>query len=384
MQDNPFVLGKYSPEFFCGRTEETALLKAHVENGRNVVLAGRKGVGKTTLIKHLFGLPDIRQAFYCLHVDVRLTQSPERLAHLLCSAVLREANERRPSWLPVLRSKLSSVELQVLLDDEMKPSLTIGFGAVKAPEPALQQMFDFLNGLERPVILALDEFQHVENYRDHTCEALIRSLMQRASNVRVIFSGSRSDVLANMFLRSDRPFFQNAVFMKLEPIPEAEYRDFAAEHFRRAGRSLPDEIFRSIYKKHDGVARYVHYVLNALFNIVDRGETAASQHLIRAETEIQGRLESFYYELFARVTEYQQNVLLAIAGEGRARMVASHDFCTRYGLGSVSSVQSGVRRLVQVGLVMKNVDGSLSVEDDFFRSWLQSRHECGQRRMLES
>ncbi len=384
MQDNPFVLGKYSPEFFCGRAEETALLKAHVENGRNVVMAGRKGVGKTTLIKHLFSLPDVRQAFYCFHIDVRLTHSPESLAHHLCSAVLREANEQRPSWLPVLRRKLSSVELRVQLDDDMNPKLTIGFGAVKAPEPALRQLLEFFDGLDRPVILALDEFQQVANYRDQTSEALIRSLVQRAPNVRMIFAGSRSDVLADMFLRSDRPFFQSAVFMKLESIPEAEYRDFAKTHFRRAGRTLPDEIFRSIFEKLDGVARFVHYVLNALFNIVEVGETATAAHLMRAETEIQGRLESFYYELFADVSDYQKRLLQAIAGEGRARMVASHDFCTRYGLGSVSSVQSGVRRLVQVGLVMKEVDGSLRVEDDFFRSWLQSRHECGQRRMLES
>ena len=172
--------------------------------------------------------------------------------------------------------------------------------------------------------------------------------------------------------------------MKLEPILEAEYRDFAKTHFRRAGRTLPDEIFRSIFEKHDGVARFVHYVLNALFNIVEVGETATAAHLMRAEAEIQGRLESFYCESFARVTDYQKGLLLAIAGEGRARMVASHAFCTRYGLGSVSSVQSGVRRLVQVGLIMKDVDGSLRVEDDFFRSWLQSRKKSGQRRMPES
>ena len=293
MQDNPFVLGKYLPEFFCGRAEETALLKAHVENGRNVVMAGRKGVGKTTLIKHLFSLPDIRQAFYCFLVDVRLTHSPESLAHHLCSAVLREANERCQSWLSVLRRKLSSVELRVQLDDDMNPKLTIGFGAVKAPEPALRQLLEFLNGLDRPVILALDEFQQVANYRDQTSEALIRSLVQRAPNVRVIFSGSRSDVLADMFLMSDRPFFQSAVFMKLEPIPEVEYRDFAAEHFRRAGRTLSDEIFRKIYEKHDGVSRYVHFVLNALFYLVERGEAATAAHLKRAEAEIHGRLEPF-------------------------------------------------------------------------------------------
>ena len=115
---------------------------------------------------------------------------------------------------------------------------------------------------------------------------------------------------------------------------------------------------------------HIHYFLNVLFSLTKRGETASLTHLAQARAQIAGYLEQYYAALFAGLTDYQKAVLLSIAKDGRAAAVTSQDFCTRYGLGSVSSIQSALRRLASLGMVMKQDDGSWRVEDFFFQDWL--------------
>lgn len=370
LNDNPFFLGKYAKAYFCDREAETALLKNHMENGRNVVLAANRRLGKTGLILHLMNQPDVQENFYCFYFDAFPTESLERFTFLLCQTVLEEANRRQGSWLTKLKKAISSVSMQVTVDDNLQPTLSIGYNAVKTPELSLRELFAFLNGLDRPAIIAIDEFQQVAQYQDKTAEALIRSYAQQAPNVRLIYSGSRCHMLSEMFLKSNRPFFQSAVFMNLDPIPENVYRDFSQMQFRRAGKTLPEGLFHDIYAAHQGVTWYVHYYLNVLFSLTEPGETASLKHLSQARAQIAGHLEQYYAALFAGLTDYQKAVLLSIAKDGHAAAVTSQDFCTRHGLGSVSSIQSALRRLASLAMVMKQDDGSWRVEDFFFQDWL--------------
>ena len=368
--DNPFVLGRYAGAHFCGREAETSLLKHHLENGRNVVLTGNRRLGKTGLIHRLLNPADVRDRFYGFYVEALPTQSPSSLARLLCRSILEEANRRQGSWLARLKKALSSVPIRVTVDDDMKPTLSIGYSAVQTPALTLRELFAFLNGLDRPAIVAIDECQQAAQHRDKTAEARIRSCARQAPNVRLIYSGSRRPMLSEMFLKSNQPCDQSAVFVNLEPIPENEYRDFSQMQFRRAGKALPEGLFHDIYAAHQGVTWHIHYFLNVLFSLTKRGETASLTHLAQARAQIAGYLEQYYAALFAGLTDYQRALLLSIAKDGRAAAVTSQDFCTRHGLGSVSSIQSAVRRLASLGMVMKQNDGSWRVEDFFFQDWL--------------
>ena len=58
--NNPFVVGKYlSDNYFCDRAEETAFLRKHILNGRDVALISPRRIGKSGLIQHFFNLSDV-------------------------------------------------------------------------------------------------------------------------------------------------------------------------------------------------------------------------------------------------------------------------------------------------------------------------------------
>ena len=53
--ENPFITKGYvGPEYFCDREEETSALLEAVKNNRDVVIYGKRKMGKTALIQHVF------------------------------------------------------------------------------------------------------------------------------------------------------------------------------------------------------------------------------------------------------------------------------------------------------------------------------------------
>ena len=61
LQNNPFLTEGYlSPEYFCDRVEETALLTRHLTNGCNVALIAPRRMGKSGLIYNCFNEEEIR------------------------------------------------------------------------------------------------------------------------------------------------------------------------------------------------------------------------------------------------------------------------------------------------------------------------------------
>ena len=73
VQTNPFIIEGYlSPEHFCDRVEETALLTRHLTNRCNVALIAPRRLGKSGLIHNCFYQKEIREQYHCIYIDIYL------------------------------------------------------------------------------------------------------------------------------------------------------------------------------------------------------------------------------------------------------------------------------------------------------------------------
>ena len=71
VQLNPFIIEGYlSPEYFCDRVEETALLTRHLTNRCNVALIAPRRLGKSGLIYNCFQQENIREQYHCIYIDI--------------------------------------------------------------------------------------------------------------------------------------------------------------------------------------------------------------------------------------------------------------------------------------------------------------------------
>ena len=82
-----------------------------------------------------------------------------------------------------------------------------------------------------------------------------------------------------------------------------------------------------------------------------------------------------YARLLSHVPERQQNLLFAIAKEGRVQRIMSGPFLRKYHLLSSSAVQNAIKHLLELDLVTLDDKKQYSVDDIFLRIYLNKISE---------
>lgn len=367
---NPFLFGAYlAPHYFCDRTTETHLLIEHIQNGRNVVLAAPRRIGKTGLIQHLFMQPQITDKFYCVYCDVMPTDSLQMFLYRLSSAVLHQLKKR--SLLQRLTLAVKSMRFSVAIDPTTgEPSFGINIGGVENPPQALSEIFAFLNSLDRPVILAIDEFQQVAEYKDASVEADLRSIIQFSPNIRLIYSGSKEHLLVSMFSEPKRPFFRGGSFVNLQPIDRDIYVRFAQNLFSEYGKTLTVDVFNQIYDQVDGITYYVQFLLNILFAKLPPATASTAAYFDATLNDAISQGAMGYLRDLKNLTKNQQSLIIAIAQEKCVEEIQSTLFLRRHDLLSSSSVQAAAASMIKSDYIEKT-DQGYRVYDPLFAEWLR-------------
>ena len=90
-------------------------------------------MGKTDLIHHCFGQPEIKDRYYTFHIDIYATTSMCDFVNVFGKAILDELKPKgRSAWEGFL-NMLRSVRSEVSYDINGTPSWSIGLGDITNP-----------------------------------------------------------------------------------------------------------------------------------------------------------------------------------------------------------------------------------------------------------
>lgn len=369
--NNPFIVGKYiSPEYFCDREAETALLMKHVYNGRNVSLIAPRRLGKTGLIHHFFQSEKVQEQYYTIFIDLYSTNSLKELVYLLGRAVYDTLRSRGSKWLDSFFKVISSLRVGFGFDSVTgEPGLDLGLGELQNPELTLEEIFKYLELADRPCLVAIDEFQQIAEYDEKNVEALLRTHIQQCQNCHFIFSGSKRHLMTQMFNSPSKPFYQSTMAMSLAPIPLETYSVFAQRLFERRNRKVSSETVAAVYRLFEGYTWFVQMMMNELFAMTEPKSTAGVEMIPEALNNVVASQQCQYQEIMQQVPIKQKLLLQAIAREGKVSAPTSSSFVKKHQLNSASSVQSALKGLIEKDLVTQN-EGVYQVYDFFFSYWL--------------
>ena len=368
--ENPFVYQGYEgPDYFCDRTEETENVMSALKNGRNLTLISPRKIGKTGLIDHSFyQLKKDNKNAICIYVDIFSTKNLQEFVETLGRAVIEDALEREKSFAAKVLDFFKGLRPTITPDLLTgMPTVSISVVPVQA-EYTLKSIFSHLNGLNKSVYLAIDEFQQITEYPETGTEAMLRSYIQHIHHVKFIFSGSKKHLMEEMFCAPNRPFYQSTQLMSLEPLHEEIYYDFARKFFEAKKGSLSQQVFHNIYQRFDGYTWYLQAILNRLYEQEKKVETdqqAADAILFHLNT-----MAPHYQMLTSFLTGNQFSLLKAIALEGTVQQPLGNDFIKRYELPSTSSVKSALAVLLDKDLIYQTPEGYI-VYDRFLGLWLK-------------
>ncbi len=369
IQVNPFLVEGYlSPEYFCDRVEETALLMRHVTNRCNVALIAPRRLGKSGLIHNCFQQSEMQENYYCIYIDIYDSKNLSEFVYMLgkgiLAALMPKGRKVWESFLGILQSLKSTISFDI----NGNPEWSIGVGDIQTPDLTLDEIFTYLERADKPCLVAIDEFQVIATYPEKTVEATLRKRIQGCRNANFIFSGSKRHMMALMFTSQSRPFYHSSSIMGLEPINEQTYLDFANRHLAKINKQISAEAFHGLYARFDGVTWYIQYVLNMLFTTMTSHDVLDVSDVNYAIRGIISQHKFAYQALMFLLTARQKQLLFAIAKENRPDSILAQAFLKKYSLGA-SVVQGAAKVLLEKDFLTQD-DGGYGLCDKFMREWI--------------
>jgi hypothetical protein len=230
------------PAQMIGRGEDVDRVATTLLGGGNVVLAGARRTGKTTVADAVLQVCAADGA-YVAAVDLFGLTDETELAQALTVALLANRPALRRAFgeagsvrevLGALR-KAAVVRARQDLGDGIETVFEVGAGVRETGgherlRAALELGERLADRDERRVVVFLDEFQEVvgADKRFGPTEQvtrLLRAILQRSAHVSVLFAGSIEHLMRDLFAPSDRALSQFGAFHDLAPITTEQWRD---------------------------------------------------------------------------------------------------------------------------------------------------------------
>lgn len=371
---NPFVVtGKIPPQYFCDRIEESKQLEKALCNQMNVVLTSSRRMGKTSLVDFVFDKPTIKDNYITISIDILHTTTFREFILAFGTAVFDCVAARSEKWRKQFVTFLKSLSASFGYDAASNlPTFDIKIGDVQQPEYTLQEIFKYLESIDKRCLIVIDEFQKITYYPEKNVEALMRTHIKKLSNSNFVFSGSQRRLMEEMFFSSKRPFYQSAKSIRLEPIDKDIYMDFAVKNFKESGKEIEKEAFAHIYDTFQGVTLYIQRILKDAFAETSKGETCDVETAKRLIEEYIDENDSRLREQLSFITETQKELLYAVHEARQASGITSMEFTKKYRLRSPSSSQSAALKLLEYDMITRK-EKFYSISDPLLSLWLDRR-----------
>lgn len=372
---NPFITRGYIPaECFCDRVGETRRLAKSLMNGNDVALFSPRRMGKTGLIGHVFDREEIKSSYYTFFVDILHTTSLREFTFFLGKEVFRALQPAGRKVVDRLVAALKSLQGKITYDSVTgQPAFGISLGDIQRPEFTLEEIFTYLDNAGKPCLVAIDEFQQINEYEDSNVEALLRGHIQKMKNCHFVFAGSKRSIMSAMFQSPARPFYKSADPLELKAIDRGVYSDFVEKKFHEYGKSVSRTTVEYVYDLFEGYTYYMQRTFNEAFASIDRGGKCSMDVVRKSIDNILLMNEVQFAEQMSSLTENQKRVLAAIAKEDRVRKVNTSAFINRYQLSTASVVNAAIRKLLKEDIITVDLK-EYSIPDKFLWLWVNRQY----------
>lgn len=369
---NPFIItGEYiSDDYFCDRESETEVIKSNIDNGRNTVLISPRRMGKTGLISHILNQEQIRNSCHTFIIDLYSTTSLSEMVMILSREIVRKNRSTGTrvleSFVQIVKSlrpgvKMDTVSGQLVFD--------LSLGEIQQPAISIEEIFEYLEQLSLPCIVAIDEFQQIADYPEKNTLALLRTYVQRCRNTSFIFAGSKRRMMEKLFNSPSEPFYQSCSPLYLGAIDKKSYYEFAFSHFKKSGRNLTMDCFETLYSTFEGHTWYVQRILNEMYAQTSLGKDLIKEHFQYVLDYVIKLGEKAFEEQFRTYSQTQKQLLIAIAREQKAHAITSMSFIKKHALKSPSTIQSAARALYESEVITREGD-NYCINNRLFSMWL--------------
>ena len=257
------------PDVMIGRASDVDRISAALVGGGNIVLAGPRRTGKTTVAdaalvacRHdgayvarvdLFDCADAGALAYRLTLELLANRA-------LLKRAIRDAISAGRSILDALRAT-ATIRARQDLGEDLEITIDLA-RAEEAPARALDTSLRLAQRLAerdgRRVVLFIDEFQEIASGRfgdANTVTRKLRAVLQRSREVSVLFAGSIEHLMRDLFAPTERALSQFGSFHELTPISSPQWAAGIRERLATDNTSIADDALVRLVELGEGHPR---------------------------------------------------------------------------------------------------------------------------------
>jgi len=367
---NPFSYGTIvKGEYFYDRTDECKRIVTTLSGGNNLVLFAPRRFGKTSLVFR--AIEELEKLGYkCIYFDFMPVYSRESFIESYSKAIIAKQSNIQ-QVVKLMASVVKGIRPKIAFDQSGKPEFTMDFTDKNISEKTLEEIIDLperIASAKNRFVIIFDEFQEISKMNGDNFENLLRSKIQLQQNVTYMFLGSRTHLLNDMFNNKTRAFYNSAMIMQLEALPEKETITYLKTRFALSDISIDDNSARHLIIEAGNIPYYIQLLAAEIWQQIVSESNVVNDEIITLCAEKIIDLKSDYYlELYGKQTAYQKKLVKAIAESGEN--VFSAEYARRFRLSATSTTQKAITGLLEEGIVEK-VNGIYFIGDPFFKRFL--------------
>lgn len=373
--ENPFNYMQFATgDRFYDREEIRRDLRSRFLSGQtNVVLYGPRRYGKSSLVAELSS--DLERAgIPCVTLDVMKVPSIELFASAYVQKVYRKLAPVKFE-LRKIGAFLRNLRPRLTLDANGEAGITLDFAGNELGSEELTEVLDLPQKLlakgKRAVII-LDEFQEVGDLLpDDRFERVMRSVIQKHTQVSYIFLGSRYHMLRRMFTDHNRPFYKSALTVLLDKPPVDESVRFVVSRFQSGGLKIDADVASLLVSKAENIPYFIQQLGFEVFRRAQEGrrKSVVAGDVQSSYVSLAGLNRDQYEQLMLTFSAAQKKLLVAVAQETTREF--DDAYRKRYLLGPSSTVNSAKRKLIDDGHI-EQFATECRIADPLFAEFLRT------------
>lgn len=361
---NPFeYVRPLPPEDVRGRDGLSDALLRAVRERRLVALSGPRRYGKTSLLGRVVSMASDVDSVDVVQVDCFGVASIGEFAVRLERATAGLVGPGRR----LVRRLFETSELGLSVAPGLGFKAT--FGRRDAPDATavLHELLGSLRTLSERgngLLVVLDEFQDVGPVTG--LDAILRTHLQAARQVAVLFAGSRPSLLRALFEQQSRPFYGQAEIVEIGRLDAAVAADIVEEGFTATGRDPGDagELVASLTGRHP---QRLMLVSHLLWERVAQGERVEPDQVGAALDDARERTAAEHRAVVDGLDRTHRDTLRAIALHGSPYSAVGG---RTLGLAR-GSAQSAVAALSSDSIIERADDQSWEIVDPLLGDWVR-------------
>lgn len=371
----PFVYGKIAAGTdFTGRKQETDHLISNFTSSVNSILISPAKWGKSSLAAHAAeSLIRKRKRIRFCFADLKNVRSEEQFYRNFAAAVLQGSSKKIREVTDIAGRFLGRFAPEVISDPKTDPVIKFEWNlreVKKNPDDILDLAEKIATEKKIKFVVCIEEFQNISGFDNSAdFQKKLKARWQKHVMVSYCISGSRPQVMMDIFASQAMPLFKFGDNIPLGKIPVEEWILFIKKRFADTGKSIENKVARRIA---ESVDCHTYYVQQLSQQCWFRTRSRCNMAIVEtALSNLVSQLSMLFENLAASLSNTQVNFLRAVVDN--IGQLSSHNVIIEYGLGTSGNIMK-IKKALTAREIIDIEDGKVSILDPLFREWLKDHY----------